>query len=179
MARTYFPRTPGKGVEPSAQEMLGRIAKFKELVPDPEAFVDHSDSGRKRTIAFAISPGNTAGPAPISVPHGFHMVMITSGKGKRPPSHSHPYNEVFMCLEGRFAIYWGIEAEQKAERGEPDLVLEKWDMVSVPPGTMRNFECLTEEPGQLMVLFDTFGDPNIGVVVPPDLYEKYYKPTEK
>lgn len=176
--RTYFPRTPGKGIEPTAEDMAGRIARFESLPVDPEAFVDHADDSRKRRIAWAISPGNVGGPAAISVPHGFHMLMITATKGKRPPSHSHPYNEIFVCMEGRFAVYWGIDSEAKGERGEPDVILEKFDLVSVPPGAMRTFECLTEAPGVLMTLFDTFGDPNIGVVVPPELYEKYYKPTE-
>ena len=179
MPKVFFPRTPGRGIDVTPEEMKGRIARFNDLPEDREAFVDHADASRRRKICFAISPGNTGGPAAISVPHGFHVVMITAGKGKRPPSHSHPYNEVFMCLEGKFAIYWGPDAEAKGERGEPDLVLNQFDMVSVPPGTMRNFECLTEEPGKLMTIFDTFGDPNIGVVVPPDIYEKYYRPTEK
>jgi mannose-6-phosphate isomerase-like protein (cupin superfamily) len=177
--RTYFPRTPGKGIDVTQDDMKHRIARYKDLPEDPEAFVDHADKTRKRRITWAISPGQTGGPAPIDVPHGFHTLIITAGKGKLPPSHSHPYNEVFMCLEGRFAIFYGVESEAKAQRGEPDLVLEKFDMVSVPPGTMRTFACLDDEPGTLMTIFDTFGDPNIGVVVPPDLYEKYYKPTEK
>jgi quercetin dioxygenase-like cupin family protein len=173
--KKHFPRTPGAGIDVTPEEMAGRIARYKDLRPDPDAFPDSSDPSRKRSVAFAISPGNSAGPAAISAPHGFHIVMIESGKSKRPPSHAHPYNEVFVCLEGRFAIYWGIDAEAKAERGEPDAVLDPFDMVSVPPGTMRNFDCVSEQPGKLMVIFDTFGDPNIGVVVPPDLYEQYYR----
>ncbi len=65
--RTYFPRTPGKGIEPTADEMKGRIARFNDLPVDPEAFVDHADESRKRRIAWAISPGNIGGPAAISV----------------------------------------------------------------------------------------------------------------
>ena len=179
MPKQHFPRTPGKGIDVTAAEMAGRIARYRDLKPDPDAFPDAGDKKRERTIAFAISPGNTAGPAAISAPHGFHVVMIESGKSKRPPSHAHPYNEVFICLEGKFAIYWGIEAEQKAERGEPDMVLEPYDMVSIPPGTMRNFDCLSETPGKLMVIFDTFADPNIGVVVPPELYDQYYRRHER
>jgi len=176
--RTFFPRTPGKGVDIPASVMKRRIARFDDLPEDPEAFIDHDDKTRRRRTAYAISPGNIGGPAAISDPHGFHLLMITAEKGKMPPSHAHPHNEVFMCLEGRFAVYWGINSEDKIKRGEPEIILEKFDMVSVPPGTMRTFCSLTDEPGTLMTIFDTFGDPNIGVVVPPELYASMYQPTE-
>ena len=50
-----------------------------------------------------------------------------------------------MPLSGRWRIYWGDESEHNVE-------LDQWDMVSVPPGTMRRFENLSDERSHMLVL---------------------------
>ena len=57
----------------------------------------------------------------------------------------HETTENFFCLSGQFEISWG-------EQGEHALVLNKYDMCSVPPGIFRTFKNLTDEPAWLLVM---------------------------
>ena len=58
--------------------------------------------------------------------------------------HQYTY-ENFMPLSGRWRIFWGDQSEQSID-------LEQWDMVSIPPGTMRRFENLADERSHMLVL---------------------------
>ena len=161
-------RTPGHSAEVSAAEMASRIARFRELEPDAHAFPDLKLQEGRRSVNYVISPGGLGGPAPLTQAHNFHVSISRLSKGIRPTVHSHPYNEVFMPMDARFKVLWGEHLEHSA-------VLEPFDMVSVPPGVFRTFENLDEHDGHMMAIFDHGGDPHTGIVVPPDVYEKFYR----
>lgn len=86
----------------------------------------------------------------------------------KPSTHSHPYNEIFIPLEGRFRFYWGENLEDSAELGP-------FDTISVPAGVFRTFENLDDTVGRILSLFDTPGDPHTGIVVPQAIFDQYYK----
>ena len=161
-------RSPGHSQPCSREEMLARVARFKERTADPGAFPDLKEQGALRSVSYQLSPGQLGGPAPISQPHNFHLSVSTLSKGIRPTVHSHPYNEVFMPLNTRFRLFWG-------ETLSDWLDLEPFDLISVPAGVFRTFENLDEQPGYMVAIFDHGGDPHTGIVVPPDVYEKFYK----
>jgi len=161
-------RAPGHSKPCSRQEMLARVARFRDLKADPGAFPDLKEQGKLRQVCYVISPQGLGGPAPVTQPHNFHISISTLSKGVRPTVHSHPYNEVFMPLDARFRVFWG-------ETLEHTLDLEPFDMVSVPPGVFRTFENLDDHPGHMMAIFDHGGDPHTGIVVPPDVFEKFYR----
>jgi quercetin dioxygenase-like cupin family protein len=148
--------------------MQGRIARFAELRPDAYAFPDLRQQAGRRSVHYVISPGALGGPAPLTQPHNFHASISCLGPGIRPTVHSHPYNEVFMPLDARFRVLWG-------EQLEDSTVLAPFDMISVPPGVFRTFENLDAHDGHMLALFDHGGDPHTGIVVPPDVYEKFYR----
>jgi hypothetical protein len=161
-------RTPGHSAVCPREDMLKRVARFLERHADPGAFPDLKEQGGKRSVAYLISPGETGGPAPIGQPHGFHLSVSTLSKGIRPTVHSHPYSEVFMPLNARFLILWGEHLEESLE-------LQPFDLISVPAGVFRTFENLDDHDGHMMAIFDHGGDPHTGIVVPPDVFEKFYK----
>jgi quercetin dioxygenase-like cupin family protein len=161
-------RTPGHSAEVSAAQMAARIARFRELEADPFAFPDLRQQEGRRSVNYVISPGALGGPAPLTQPHNFHVSISCLGQGVRPTVHSHPYNEVFMPLDARFRVLWG-------ERLAESTVLEAFDMISVPPGVFRTFENLDDRDGHMMAIFDHGGDPHTGIVVPPDVYESFYR----
>lgn len=166
--RTEHLRIPGHSASCTRGEMLARIARFAALSADPGAFPDLKEQGGKRSVAYVISPGALGGPAPVTAAHGFHLSISTLDKGIRPTVHSHPYNEVFMPLDARFRLLWGEKLEQSVE-------LAPFDVASVPAGVFRTFENLDERTGHMLAIFDHGGDPHTGIVVPPDVYEKYYR----
>ncbi len=171
LARAVRPehlRTPGHSLPCSREEMLARVARFADRAADPGAFPDLKQQEGQRSVSYRLSPGQTGGPAPISAPHNFHLSISTLSPGIRPTIHSHPYNEVFMPLNARFRLLWGEDAGQSIE-------LEPFDVVSVPAGVFRTFENLDAHAGHMVAIFDHGGDPHTGIVVPPDVFDKFYR----
>lgn len=161
-------RQPGHSAPCTREQMLQRVARFRDRAADPGAFPDLKQQQGQRSVSYRLSPGQTGGPAPISQPHNFHLSISTLSKGVRPTVHSHPYNEVFMPLNARFRLHWGEHLEESID-------LEPFDVVSVPAGVFRTFENLDEGEGYMAAIFDHGGDPHTGIVVPPDIFEKFYK----
>jgi uncharacterized RmlC-like cupin family protein len=171
MMKTIRPehlRTPGHSKPCSREEMLQRVARFSQREGDPGAFPDLKEQGGKRSVSYMLSPGATGGAAPITQPHNFHLSVSTLSPGIRPTVHSHPYNEVFMPLNARFRLLWGEDLGES-------LDLDPFDVVSVPAGVFRTFENLDAHDGCMMAIFDHGGDPHTGIVVPPDVFERFYK----
>ena len=73
-----------------------------------------------------------------------------------------------MSLNTRFRMFWGEDLAQS-------LDLEPFDVVSVPAGVFRTFENLDDATGHIMAIFDHGGDPHTGIVVPPAVFEKFYR----
>ncbi len=168
MAKTFHDRIIGHSAPISRDDMMKRVARFADQVPDLKAFPDLADAARKRDVVYMISPDETAGPAAISQPHNFHMAILTLTKGVRPATHAHPYNEVFMPLDAPFTFFWG-------EDGEESVVLNPLDVISVPAGVFRTFETMEDRPSRVMAIFDYVGDPHANIVVSEEMYEKYYR----
>lgn len=161
-------RSPGHSATVSRAEMETRIARVADLQADPYAFPDLKQQAGRRSVHYVISPGALGGPAPVTQPHNFHISISCLSPGIRPTVHSHPYNEVFMPLDARFAVLWGETLEERVE-------LAPFDMISVPAGVFRTFENLDAKDGRMMAIFDHGGDPHTGIVVPPDVFEKFYR----
>ena len=135
-------------VQISKDEMLKRVARFKELRPSHQAFVDSRIPGHEREIFNVIGRGVTedASLAPaITDAQNFNVTLVHAAPGKGAALHSHPTVEVFIPLSGEWAIYWG-------DNGENELPLGQWDTISVPPGVMRGFRNTGSEEGYLMAI---------------------------
>src|SRR6516162_4227720 len=117
----------------SQEEMLIRTARFKDLKSSREAFVDSLIPGGEREIFNVIGTGVTEDPS--------LSPAITTV-------------EDFMPASGKWAIFWGDDAEN-------EIVLEPLDVVSVPPGVMRGFRNAGNETGVLIAML---GGTNAGRV---------------
>jgi uncharacterized RmlC-like cupin family protein len=128
--------------------MLKRVARFKELRPSRQAFVDSLIPGHERAIFNVIGRGVTEdaslNPA-ITDARDFNLTLVQADAGKGAALHSHSTVEVFIPLSGQWAIYWG-------DNGENEIVLEPWDTISVPPGVMRGFRNAGNEGAYLMAI---------------------------
>ena len=135
-------------VQVSKEEMLKRVARFTELKPSPQAFVDSRIPGHEREIFNVIGRGVTedASLAPaITDARDFNVTFVHAGPEKGAALHAHPTVEVFIALSGRWAAYWG-------DHGENEIVLDQWDTISVPPGVMRGFRNAGNEDAYLMAI---------------------------
>lgn len=132
------------------EEMLKRTAFFDKLQPSSRPLVDAVLPQFQRQIFNIIGGGVTEDPTmhiPIRDAEGFHMSIVKAEPQKGTGLHDHTTTEVFMPLQGSWAIIWGSE-------GENELVLNAWDVVSVPPGVNRGFRNVGTETGHLLVVLE-------------------------
>src|SRR5215475_607989 len=133
----------------SVEEMeRTRVARLKNLTPTERGFIDTAIPGYERLIYNVIGRGVTEDsshkPA-ITDAQDFNMTLIKKAPGNRVGLHDHPTVEVFMPLTGRWGVYWG-------DNGENELILEQWDVISVPPGVMRGFRNVGTEDSYLLAI---------------------------
>jgi quercetin dioxygenase-like cupin family protein len=140
-------------VQVSKEEMLKRIARFKELKP-----IDYSTMGSGYVPdgmeAFSIIGQITKDIPAIAAQHGFTLGLTKVDPGKGAPLHSHKTVEVFVPLSGQWTFCWG-------DKGENEANLGPWDTISFPPGLMEGFRNVGNEPGYLLVVL---GGPEVGEI---------------
>ncbi len=150
----------------SKEEMLTRVARFRELQPSKQPFVDSLIPGHERENLRIIGRGVTEDPSArpaITAPHDFSVGLNKAGPGKRAGLHIHTTVEVFIPLSGEWAISWG-------DKGENEIVLGSWDTISVPPGVMRGFRNVGNEDAYLLAIV---GGKDAGRVTwPPEVLEQ-------
>lgn len=130
------------------EEMLDRTAKFAELRPSKMAFLDTKIPGHERDIYNVIGEGVTEDPSltpAIAVAEDFNVTYVGAEPGNGAALHSHTTVEVFISMSGRWSVFWGDE-------GENEVILEPWDVVSVPTEVMRGFRNVGDEHGYLMAI---------------------------
>jgi hypothetical protein len=69
----------------------------------------------------------------------------------------HDYVEIFLPLEGEWRFYWGNDTDSEPE---DEVILEKWDLISFPPGLWRGFENISDQPAWCFAVLeqhDVFG----------------------
>lgn len=134
--------------EPSIAEMKGRVARFADLAPSKQAFVDTRIPAYQRDIYNVIWRGVTedAGLAPaISDSRYFSITYVGADPGKGAALHAHETIEVFIPLTGRWAAYWGAAGDKEIEIGPQDVI-------SFPPGVYRGFRNIGDGPAILMAI---------------------------
>jgi mannose-6-phosphate isomerase-like protein (cupin superfamily) len=127
--------------------LAGRVARFADVHGEQALFVDTAIPGHARTIWSIIgrNVGENTAVRPAIPADSFHLAVIESEPGNGSALHTHTTVEVFMPLDGRWRIFYGDE-------GEREVVLERWDCASVPPGVWRGFRNVGEETAHLLAL---------------------------
>lgn len=94
-------------------------------------------------------------PAPVVPGENYSCVILLCAPGKGAPLHAHTTEEMFFVLSGRWAMYWGDNAEHEE-------ILERWDAISFPAPVMRGFRNVgTEDAYLLSVIGGGSPDPPI------------------
>jgi uncharacterized RmlC-like cupin family protein len=138
------------------EQMEGLVARFKRLQTyQRQNFEAHNipagavEKVTARRVYPVMAPtdyqGRSAG-APVKGPRGLIVSIAECEPGNGPGLHRHLNTvENFFCLSGRFEIAWG-------DQGEHTLVLDPFDMISVPRGENRSFRNISNELGRLLVM---------------------------
>lgn len=127
--------------------LAGRVARFSELQGNEALFVDTVIPGFARTIWSIVGQnvGEDRGQSPAIPAEDFHLAVIRAAPGNGSGLHTHTTVEVFMALTGSWQLLYG-------EKEEREVVLEQWDVASVPAGVWRGFRNAGDEDAYLLAL---------------------------
>ncbi len=162
-------------------DMLGRIARFRDLEGSTEGSVDSGIPGYERTIYNVMGfgdPGADAGDAggivtspvgqvnskspAIDPSDGLSIAYVECEPGNGVIYHTHDTNETFVPLSGRWRVYWG--------EGEGESVdLELHDVISFPGPVPRRFVNIGEETA---LMLDVVAGDNPRIFVDPKVLEE-------
>jgi len=128
------------------EQMEKRVARFDTLQYPPNRYHDSQTPGNQRKNYLVvgtglIAPGSTDPMSAIPIREGFQMSYIKAVPGNGPMLHNHDTNETFICLEGKWKVIWGLKAEHS-------VILNKYDVCSIPPFVPRRFECVESQKGK-------------------------------
>jgi len=121
------------------EQMLRRVAFFKDLKPSRRPLIDAVLPQFERDNYNVIGRGVTEDSTmEVAIPDAkdFHLTIVRAEPGKGSDLHVHETVEVFLILTGNWLVIWG-------DRGENELAVGPWDVVSVPVGIMRGFRNVT------------------------------------
>ena len=135
-------------------EMLKRIARFKDLMPTDYGQMKGGENVPRKMQGFTVIGHVTKATPPIAADHGFTLAFNKVQPGAGAPLHSHKIVEVFVPLSGKWKFFWG-------ENGEGEAELDPWDTISFPAGIMEGFRNIGTEEGLLLVVL---GGPEVGEV---------------
>lgn len=120
----------------SQEDMLQRVARYKELQYPADRYPDSQISGNERKNYLVIGTGLVVdgGKDPMSaipINEGFTMSYVKAKPGNGPVLHNHDTNETFVAITGKWRVIWGGE--------ESSVDLDPMDVCSVPPFVPRRF----------------------------------------
>jgi oxalate decarboxylase/phosphoglucose isomerase-like protein (cupin superfamily) len=143
-------------IEPTADDIAQRIARFEQLTPiaaqrDADLAPAAADLIFSRRLLPVIAlKDDTDGPfgnqAPIRDAGGFTMTIAACPPGTGPSLHAHGVTwETFTVLQSVFEFTLGDDGAQLVR-------LARFDTISVPPLYCRAFRNVGEEEGLLQVI---------------------------
>jgi len=119
----------------SGDPLEGRVWRFGETEPNSALFVDTVLPGGARSIWSVIGQnvGEDRGVRPPIPPEDFHLAVVEAEPGNGSHLHTHTTAEVFVALSGRWALPYAATADGEVS----EVILEPWDVCSVPAGVWR------------------------------------------
>ena len=131
----------------TVDEMTKHVARFKEQKSTAKSFIDAQIPGHERDIFSIIGAGVLEDPNlnPSIPAQDFHLSIVKAEPGKGASLHSHLTQEVFMPLTGRWAVFWGPQ-------GGREIILEPYDVISLPIHVMRGFRNAGDKEALLLAV---------------------------
>lgn len=149
MSAARHPRPP-ELQDTSIEEILDRyVARFRDRVPDWEAFEDAKIEGFKRAQHRFIGAGGSGKHAdPNAIParaHTLSIMYVEPGQGNA--AHTHEVEETFFVLKGLLEVF--VEGEDGRRL---TTVLGPWECIACPPGVIHGYQNSSLEPVWFQVM---------------------------
>jgi quercetin dioxygenase-like cupin family protein len=134
----------------SLEDIMARyVGRFKDKVPDWNAFADASIEGNRRAQHRFIGAGASGkhGDASAIPAGGFTLsiMLVPPGQGNAP--HTHEVEEVFFVLDGKLTVFVEDEDGRRVSRE-----LDPWEMICCPAGVIHGYANDTDQPCYLQVM---------------------------
>lgn len=128
-----------------------RVARYRELEADWDAFADSQLEGRRRGQRRFIGAGGSGKHDPKAVPAGgFTLSILTIPPGQGGSAHTHEVEEAFFVLQGQLTVF------MENDRGErASTTLKKWETISCPEGIPHGFVNEGTEDAYVQVMIGT------------------------
>lgn len=135
-------------------QLRQKVALFSDLDEVHTGLPDMEIDGFRRSFLLVLGSdqpangeqhapsGNQAKPAIQDDSAPINMGYVRARPSNGVMMHNHDTSETFVVLEGR----WRIKIQGEAEQDFVDL--KRYDVVTIPPGVHRAFECLETDAGQ-------------------------------
>jgi mannose-6-phosphate isomerase-like protein (cupin superfamily) len=153
----------------SLDEIMERyVARYRDRVPDWEAFEDAKIEGYKRAQHRFIGAGGSGKHNdPNAIParaHTLSIMYVEPGQGNAP--HTHEVEETFFVLQGLLDVFIEDEAGNRRETR-----LGPWECIACPPGVIHGYDNKSLEPVWFQVMLGR-GEPEAMGYADEDLYQR-------
>ncbi len=127
------------------EAMLANVFRFGKMPQTDRAFIDAVIPGHNRVLMGALGRGATDEnlKPQVTTAENYHIDFIKAEPGNGAALHSHDTEETFICLTGEWRIAWGDQAEDHIDLGY-------LDGICCPPGVMRTFINMADQPALLL-----------------------------
>ncbi len=153
----------------SLEEIMDRyVARFRDRVPDWEAFEDARIEGWKRAQHRFIGAGGSGKHGdPNAIPAGnftLSIMYVEPGQGNAP--HTHEVEEIFFVLQGLLDVFVEDEDGRRLTTR-----LGRWECVACPPGVIHGYDNTSLEPVYFQVMLGR-GRPDTMGYADDELYQR-------
>ena len=153
----------------SLDEIMDRyVARYRDRVPDWEAFEDAKIEGYKRAQHRFIGAGGSGKHSdPNAIParaHTLSIMYVEPGQGNAP--HTHEVEETFFVLKGLLDVF--VEDEDGNRR---ETRLGPWECIACPPGVIHGYDNKSLEPVWFQVMLGR-GEPEAMGYADEKLYQR-------
>lgn len=158
------PELEGVDLETIISTFVGR---FKDKLPDWNAFADASIEGNRRAQHRFIGAGASGKHDDASVipanAFTLSIMLVPPGQGNAP--HTHEVEEVFFVLDGSLTVFVEEESGRRVSQ-----VLKPWDLICCPAGVIHGYVNDTDRPVHLQVMLGR-GKPETAGFADQSLFE--------
>lgn len=149
MSVARHPRPPELVDTPLEEIMDTYVARFRDRVPDWEAFEDAKIEGYKRAQHRFIGAGGSGKHGDTNaIParaHTLSIMYVEPGQGNAP--HTHEVEETFFVLKGLLDVFVEDEDGRRLETR-----LGPWECITCPPGVIHGYDNNSLEPVWFQVM---------------------------